>query len=57
MLMRLCCHCLSDIVDNPNQGMWYALQLMDPEGMENTLTHVVLSPVSVLHLDLGLDLK
>lgn len=31
--MSSCPHFSSDIIDNPNQGMWYALQLMDPEGM------------------------
>lgn len=31
--MYSCPHFSSDIIDNPNQGMWYALQLMDPEGM------------------------
>lgn len=31
--MSLWPRCLSDVIDNPNQGMWYALQFMDPEGM------------------------
>jgi len=24
---------VSDVIENPNQGMWYTFQLMDPEGM------------------------
>lgn len=33
LIMSLWPRCLSDVIDNPNQGMWYALQFMDPEGM------------------------
>lgn len=33
-----------DTIDNPNQGMWYALQLTDPEGnvvLTHTHTHTL----------------
>uniref|UniRef100_A0A3Q3Q461 Centromere protein N n=1 Tax=Monopterus albus TaxID=43700 RepID=A0A3Q3Q461_MONAL len=31
LLVLLWFHCLLDVMDNPNQGMWYAFRLMDPE--------------------------
>lgn len=30
-------HFLKDIVNNPNQGTWYAFQLLEPEGRINTV--------------------